>query len=74
MQIQHLALAVWASLIAQLVKNVPVVQETLVQFLGQGNALEKGQATTPVLFGFPDGSDGNEYTCNAEDLGSISVV
>ena len=31
-----------ASLIAQLVKNPPAVQETLVQFLGQEDLLEKG--------------------------------
>ena len=31
-----------ASLIAQLVKNPPVMQETLVQFLDQEDLLEKG--------------------------------
>ena len=31
-----------ASLIAQLVKNPPAVQETLVRFLGRENLLEKG--------------------------------
>ena len=31
-----------ASLIAQLVKNSPTIQETLVQFLGQEDPLEKG--------------------------------
>ena len=33
---------IWASLIAQLVKNPPAMQETLVQFLGQEDPLEKG--------------------------------
>ena len=32
----------WASLIAQLVKNPPAMQETLVQFLGREDPLEKG--------------------------------
>jgi len=32
----------WASLIAQLVKNLPEMQETPVQFLGQEDLLEKG--------------------------------
>ena len=32
----------WASLIAQLVKNLPAMQETLVQFLGHEDLLEKG--------------------------------
>ena len=31
-----------ASLIAQLVKNMPTMQETLVRFLGQEDSLEKG--------------------------------
>ena len=33
--------ATWASLVAQLVKNLPAVQETWVQFLGQEDPLEK---------------------------------
>ena len=32
----------WDSLIAQLVKNPPAMQETPVQFLGQEDPLEKG--------------------------------
>ena len=35
----------WASLMAQWVKNLPVVQETWVQSLGQEDPLEKGMAT-----------------------------
>ena len=35
----------WASLVAQLVKNLPAMQETLVQFLGREDPLEKGYAT-----------------------------
>ena len=31
-----------ASLVTQLVKNLPAMQETLVQFLGQEDPLEKG--------------------------------
>jgi len=33
---------IWASLVAQLVKNPPAMQETLVQFLGLEDPLEKG--------------------------------
>ena len=33
------------SLIAQLVKNLPAMQETLVRFLVQEDPLEKGKAT-----------------------------
>ena len=32
----------WASLVAQLVKNPPAMQETPVQFLGQEDPLKKG--------------------------------
>ena len=31
----------WASLVAQMVKNPPAVQETEVRFLGQEDSLEK---------------------------------
>ena len=34
-----------ASLIAQLVKNPPAMQETLVRFLGREDPLEEGVAT-----------------------------
>ena len=43
----------WASLIAQLVKNLPEAQETLVQFLGWEDPLEKGQATHSSVLGLP---------------------
>ena len=36
---------IWASLVAQLVKNLPAVQETWVQSLGWEDALEKGKIT-----------------------------
>ena len=35
----------WASLLAQLVKNPPAIQETLVRFLRGEDLLEKGWAT-----------------------------
>ena len=35
----------WASLVAQLVKSPPVMQETWVQSLGREDPLEKGKAT-----------------------------
>ena len=41
----------WASLIAQLVKNPPAVQETPVRFLGQEDLLEK--ATHSSTLGLP---------------------
>ena len=38
-----------ASLVAQLVKNLPVMQETWVQFLGQEDPLEKEMVTHPSI-------------------------
>ena len=35
----------WASLVAQLVKNLPAMQETCIQSLGWEDPLEKGKAT-----------------------------
>ena len=35
----------WASLVAQMVKNVPAVQKTQVRSLGREDPLEKGMAT-----------------------------
>ena len=35
----------WASLVAQMVKNLPAMQETWVQSLGSKDPLEKGMAT-----------------------------
>ena len=32
---------IWVSMIAQLVKNLPAMQENPVQFLGQADPLEK---------------------------------
>ena len=44
---------IWASLIAQLVKNLPVMQEASVQFLGQEDPLGKGKATHFRILGLP---------------------
>ena len=59
-----------ASLIAQLVKNLPAVQEIPVWFLGQEDPLEKGLTTLSNVLG-PCGSAEKESTCNVGDLGSI---
>ena len=40
-------------LIAQLVKNLPAMQETLVRFLGQEDPLEKGWTTHSGILGLP---------------------
>ena len=43
----------WASLIAQLVKNLPAMRGTPVRFLGQEDPLEKGQFTHSSILGLP---------------------
>ena len=47
------SLLYWASLVAQLVKNPPAMQETLVQFLDWEDLLEKGTATHSSILGLP---------------------
>ena len=42
-----------ASLIAQLVKNLPAMQETRVRFLGGEDLLEKGQTAYSSILGRP---------------------
>ena len=42
-----------ASLRAQLVKNLPTMQEIPVQLLGWEDPLEKGWATHSSILGFP---------------------
>ena len=37
--------AIWASLVAQMVRNLPEMQETWVQSLGQEDPLETAMAT-----------------------------
>ena len=58
-----------ASWVAQLVKNLPVMQETWVQFLGP--PWRRDRLPTSLFLGFPGGSDGKESSCNAGDLGLI---
>ena len=41
----HIYTYIWASLVAQMVKNLPAMQEIQVQSLGQEVPLEKGMAT-----------------------------
>ena len=38
----HTYIHKWAFLVTQMVKNLPVIQETLVQFRDQEDSLEKG--------------------------------
>ena len=65
----------WASLVTQSVKNLPAVQETWVQFLGQEDPLEKGMARSfPVCGLFAKNWSFSFSTCpSSEYSGLISV-
>ena len=65
-QFDHNQFNLLASLIAQLVKNPPAMQETLVQFLGWEDRQRRNRPPTPVFLGFLYGSAGKESTSNAE--------
>ena len=62
----------WASLVAQLVNNLPAMEETPVQFLGWEDLWRRGRLPTLVFLGFPCGSAGKESACNKGDLGLIT--
>ena len=66
-----LIILIGTSLIAQLVKNLPAMQETLVRFLSQEDPLEKGWGAHSSILGLPCGLAGKESTCNVGDLGFI---
>ena len=59
----------WASLIAQLVKNLPVMQ---FKFWVGKIHWRRDRLPTPEFLVFSCGSAGKESTCNAGDLGSVS--
>ena len=60
-----------ASLVAQLVKNPPTMQEILVQCWVWKIPWRRDRLPSPVFLGFPGGSDGKESAYNATDLGLI---
>ena len=60
-----------ASLMAQSIKNLPAMQETLVRFWVGKIPWRRDRLPTPVFLGFLHGSAGKESTCNAQDLSLI---
>ena len=59
------------SLIAQLVKNPPAMQETLVASWVRKIPWRRDRLPTLVFLSFPGGSASKESTCNLGDLGLI---
>ena len=60
-----------ASLVAQLVKNLPTVQETLLQLLDWEDPLEKGMEPTPVFL--PGESPWTQERGGLQSMGSQRV-
>ena len=60
-----------ASLVSQLVKNLPTMWETWVQCWVRKIPWRRDRLPMPVLLGFPSGWAGKESACNAGDLGLI---
>ena len=58
-------------MVAQLVKNLPVAQETRFDSWVRKISWRRDRLPTPVFMGLPGGSDGKESACNAGDLGLI---
>ena len=66
-----IALISHSSLIAQLVKNPPAMQETWFDSWVRKIHWRRDRLPTSVFLGFPCGSTGKESACNIGDLGSI---
>ena len=62
----------WASLIAQSIKNSPAMQETWFNSWVRKIHWRRDRLPTTVFLGFPGGSAGKESAYNVGDLGSIS--
>ena len=60
-------IADWPSLIAQLVKNLPAMQETRFNSWVRKILWRRDRLPTPIFLGFPCGSAGKESACNAGD-------
>ena len=63
-----------ASLVAQLVKHPPAIQETPVWSWVGKIRWRRDRLPTPVFLGFPCGSAGTESACSAGDLGLIPAL
>ena len=58
-------------MVAQLVENLPAMQETWFDFWAGKVPWRRDRLPTAVFLGFPDGSAGKKSACNVGYLGSI---
>ena len=63
--------ALWASLVAQLVNNLPAMQRRRFNSWVGKIPWRRDRLPTPVFLGVPDGSAGQESACNVGDLDLI---
>ena len=63
----------WASLVVQLVKNPPAVQETWVLSLGWEDPLEKGMATHSRILGWRIHGPYSPWNCPGQNTGVDSL-
>ena len=69
MEYRHIMWYIWGSLVVQLVKNPPAMQETpFISWVGKIH-WRRDRLPTPVSLSFPCGSAGKESACNVGDLG-----
>ena len=61
----------WVSLVAQMIMNLPAVQQTLVPSLDWEDPLEEGMATSPVFL--PEESPWTEEPGGLQPMGSQKV-
>ena len=61
----------WPSLVAQLVKNLPAMQETQFDSWVGKIPWRRDRLPIPVFKGLPDGPKDKKSNCNAGDLSSI---
>ena len=61
----------WPSLVAQLVKNLPAMQETQFDSWVGKVPWRRDRLPIPVFKGLPDGPKDKKSNCNAGDLSSI---
>ena len=62
---------IWASLIALLVRNLPMIRRSQFDSWVGKISWRRDRLPTPVFLGFPCGSAGKKSACNVGDLGSI---
>ena len=73
MKIGRLAL-LWASQVAQLVKNLPAMLETQFNSWVRKFPWRRDRLPTPVFLDFPGDSTGKESSCNVRDWGLTPVL